>query len=174
MKVLYLGEQTLRQPSQPIEHIDDALHELIRNMFITMEEDRGIGLAAPQIGKNIRLFVVKIDDGVERVFINPLIIGTSEKQCSFEEGCLSIPQIYADVTRPESVTVQYQDINGRRKKIEASGLLARVIQHEYDHLEGILFIDRLAENEREALVDRFIQKQERAKQRAAKKRVHIS
>lgn len=173
MKVLYLGEKTLQLPSQPIEHIDDALHELIRNMFITMEEDRGIGLAAPQIGKNIRLFVVKIDDGVERVFINPLIIGTSEKQCSFEEGCLSIPQIYADVTRPESVTVQYQDINGRRKKIEASGLLARVIQHEYDHLEGILFIDRLAENERDALVARFIQKQERAKQRVTKKRVHI-
>lgn len=172
MKVLYLGEQTLRQPSQPVEHIDNAVHELIRDMFITMEEDGGIGLAAPQIGKNIRIFVVKIDDGIERVFINPLIIGTSEKQCSYEEGCLSIPKMYADVVRPESVTVSYQDSNGRHKTIEASGLLARVIQHEYDHLEGILFIDRLPEEKREALVAKFTQQQERAKKRKAKKRAH--
>ena len=170
MKVLYLGEETLRQPSQPVEHIDDALRELIREMFITMNTDQGIGLAAPQVGENIRLFIVKIDDGVERVFINPLIVGTSEKQCSYEEGCLSIPKMYADVIRPESVTVQYQDINGRRKTIEATGLLARVIQHEYDHLEGILFIDRLSEKERDELVAKFAQQQERKKQREAKKR----
>ena len=170
MKVLYLGEETLRQPSKPVEHIDDSLHELIRDMFITMDTDKGIGLAAPQVGKNIRLFIVKIDDGVERVFINPLIVGTSEKQCSYEEGCLSIPKMYADVIRPESVTVQYQDINGRRRTIEATGLLARVIQHEYDHLEGILFIDRLSEKERDELVAKFAQQQERKKQREAKKR----
>ena len=170
MKVLYLGDETLRQPSKPVEHIDDALHELIREMFITMDADKGIGLAAPQIGKNIRLFVVKIDDGVERVFINPVIVGTSEKQCSYEEGCLSIPKMYADVVRPEAVTVQYQDGNGRRKTMEATGLLARVIQHEYDHLEGVLFIDRLSETERDALVAQFTQQQQRKKHREEKKR----
>ena len=159
MKVLYLGEETLRQPSRSVEHIDDSLRELIREMFITMDTDKGIGLAAPQVGENIRLFIVKIDDGVERVFINPLIVGTSEKQCSYEEGCLSIPKMYADVIRPESVTVQYQDINGRRRTIEATGLLARVIQHEYDHLEGILFIDRMSEKERDGLVAKFFQQQ---------------
>lgn len=174
MKVLYLGEQTLREPSRQVERIDNTVQDLIRDMFITMEEDKGIGLAAPQIGKNIRIFVVKLDDGVERVFINPLIIGTSERQCSFEEGCLSIPNLYANVVRPESVTVSYQDTNGRRKTIEASGLLARVIQHEYDHLEGVLFVDRLPEKEREALISKFAQQQERAKKRKAKKRARAS
>ena len=86
MKVLYLGEETLQQPSLPVENIDAELHELVRDMFVTMEHDSGIGLAAPQIGKNIRLFIVKIDDGIERVFINPQIIATSEQQCSYEEG----------------------------------------------------------------------------------------
>lgn len=170
MEVLYLGDETLRQPSQPVQNIDDELRTVIQEMFITMDKDRGIGLAAPQIGKNIRLFVVKIDDGVERVFINPQIIGTSEKQCSYEEGCLSIPKMYAEVIRPESVTVQYQDAQGRRKTIEATGLLARVIQHEYDHLEGILFIDRLSEKDRNTIIEKFTQQQERKKQRAAKKK----
>lgn len=171
MEVLYLGEETLRQPSQPVKNIDDDLRTVIREMFTTMDTDKGIGLAAPQIGKNIRLFIVKIDDGVERVFINPHIIGTSEKQCSYEEGCLSIPKMYASVIRPESVTVQFQDMNGRRKTIEATGLLARVIQHEYDHLEGVLFIDRLAEDERNKIIEKFTQQQERKKQREAKKRM---
>lgn len=174
MEVLYLGEQTLRQPSKPVEHIDETLHNLVREMFITMERDEGIGLAAPQVGKNIRLFIVKINDGVERVFINPQIVATSEAQCSYEEGCLSIPKLYASVIRPESVTVQYKEINGRRKTMEASGLLARVIQHEYDHLDGLLFIDRLSEQERDALVAKFTRQQERRKQREAKKRMHIS
>ena len=173
MKVLYLGEETLRQPSKPVEHIDAELHELVRKMFITMDEDQGVGLAAPQIGKNIRLFIVKIDDGIERVFINPQIIGTSETQCSYEEGCLSIPKMYASVVRPESVTIQYKDMNGRRKTMEASGLLARVIQHENDHLDGILFVDRLAEKERNELIAKFTQQQERQKQRKAKKRISI-
>lgn len=173
MKVLYLGEQSLRQPSKTIEHIDEELRTLIRDMFITMDTDKGIGLAAPQIGKNIRLFIVKIDDGVERVFINPQIIATSERQCSYEEGCLSIPKMYASVIRPESVTVQYKDMDGRRKTMEAGGLLARVIQHEYDHLEGILFIDRLSEEERGELIERFTQRQQRKKQREAKKQAHI-
>ena len=159
MEVLYLGDETLRLRSQPVEHIDDELRTLVRKMFITMDTDKGVGLAAPQIGKNIRLFIVKIDDGVERVFINPHIIGTSEKQCSYEEGCLSIPKMYASVIRPESVT------------IEATGLLARVIQHEYDHLEGVLFIDRLAEDERNKIIEKFRQQQERKKQREAKKRM---
>ena len=172
MKVLYLGEETLRQPALPVESIDEELHELVRDMFVTMEHDSGIGLAAPQIGKNIRLFIVKIDDGIERVFINPQIIATSEQQCSYEEGCLSIPKQYASVIRPESVTVQYKDLQGRRKTLEARGLLARVIQHEYDHLEGILFIDRIAEKDRDALVEKFTKQQERKRQREAKKRQH--
>lgn len=170
MNILFLGEETLTQSSLPVETIDESLHELIREMFIAMEKDRGIGLAAPQVGKNIRLFIVKIDDGIERVFINPHIIATSERQCNYEEGCLSIPKIYASVTRPETVTVQYQDQNGRRKTMEASGLLARVIQHEYDHLEGILFVDRLPDAEKSELIDKFQRNQQKKLQRHAKRR----
>ncbi|MEL3906636.1 MAG: peptide deformylase [Treponema sp.] len=171
MNILFLGEETLQQPSLPVQTIDTSLHELIRDMFVIMEKDRGIGLAAPQIGKNIRLFIVKIDDGIERVFINPHIIATSERQCSYEEGCLSIPKVYASVTRPEAVTVQYQDLNGKRKTMEASGLLARVIQHEYDHLDGILFVDRLPETEKSELVDKFQRNQQKQAQRRAKRRM---
>ncbi len=173
MEILYLGEESLTQPSVPVEAIDDTLRELIADMFITMEDDNGIGLAAPQIGKNIRLFIVKIDDGVERVFINPQIVATSEAVCSYEEGCLSIPNLYASVIRPESVKVQYQDKNGRRKVLEASGLLARVIQHEYDHLEGVLFVDRLEEAEKERLVKKFQQRQMKKAKKSSKKRVRI-
>ncbi len=173
MKILYLGEESLKQSSEPVAHIDESLQNLIADMFVTMEEDNGIGLAAPQIGKNIRLFIVKIDDGVQRVFINPQIVATSEAVCSYEEGCLSIPKMYASVVRPESVTVQYQDQNGRRKILQATGLLARVIQHEYDHLEGVLFVDRLEEEEKQALIKKFKERQMKKAKRSAKKRVRI-
>ena len=173
MNVLYLGEESLRKVSEPVEDINDELRTLVREMFITMDADRGIGLAAPQIGKNIRLFIVKIDDGIERIFINPQIIATSEEQCSYEEGCLSIPELYAPVVRPESITIQYKDINNRRKTLEADGLLARVIQHEYDHLEGVLFIDRLPEKEKNDMIEKFTRIRQRKAKREAKKRIAI-
>ncbi|MGP1577542.1 MAG: peptide deformylase [Treponema sp.] len=155
MNILYLGEESLRHTSQPVTVIDDSIQQLVQDMFIAMEKDKGIGLAAPQVGKNIRLFIVKIDDGIEWVFINPQIIGTSAEQTSCEEGCLSIPSIYAPVIRPAAITVQYQNMQGKHRVLEADGLLARVIQHEYDHLEGILFIDRLPEEQRNALIAQF-------------------
>lgn len=173
MNVLYLGEESLRKVSEPVADINDELRTLVREMFITMDADRGIGLAAPQIGKNIRLFIVKIDDGIERIFINPQIIATSEEQCSYEEGCLSIPELYASVVRPESITIQYKDINNRRKTLEADGLLARVIQHEYDHLEGVLFIDRLPEKEKNDMIEKFTRIRQRKAKREAKKRIAI-
>ena len=173
MNVLYLGEESLREVSEPVADINDELRTLVREMFITMDADRGIGLAAPQIGKNIRLFIVKIDDGIERIFINPQIIATSEEQCSYEEGCLSIPELYAPVVRPESITSQYKDINNRRKTLEADGLLARVIQHEYDHLEGVLFIDRLPEKEKNDMIEKFTRIRQRKAKREAKKRIAI-
>lgn len=173
MNVLYLGEESLRKVSEPVADINDELRTLVREMFITMDADRGIGLAAPQIGKNIRLFIVKIDDGIERIFINPQIIATSEEQCSYEEGCLSIPELYAPVVRPESIIIQYKDINNRRKTLEADGLLARVIQHEYDHLEGVLFIDRLPEKEKNDMIEKFTRIRQRKAKREAKKRIAI-
>ena len=169
MNILYLGEESLRHTSQPVAAIDDSIRDLVQDMFAAMEKDNGIGLAAPQVGKNIRLFIVKIDDGIERVFINPQIIGTSAEQTSYEEGCLSIPSIYAPVIRPAAVTVQYQNLRGRPVVLEAEGLLARVIQHEYDHLEGILFVDRLPEEQKAALVEKFEKRRARKIKRLKKR-----
>lgn len=158
MKVIQLGNETLRRRAEPVTDINDEIRELVREMFVTMENEEGIGLAAPQIDKSIRLFVVKADDGVERTFINPQIIATSQETESYEEGCLSIPKTYEDVIRPSAITVQAKNEKGRRFTIEADGLLARVIQHEYDHLEGILFIDRITAEKKEKIEQKFLKK----------------
>ncbi len=155
MEVMTLGEEVLRQKAQPVSEIDDTIRELVREMFVTMDEKDGVGLAAPQVGKSIRLFVIKVDDGVERTFINPQIVGTSQETCGYEEGCLSIPKSWENVTRPERVTVQALNERGRRFTLEADGLLARAIQHEYDHLEGILFIDRIDPAKKAKIEERF-------------------
>lgn len=156
MKVLQLGNETLRQKALPVEEINDEIRLLVRDMFETMEREEGIGLAAPQVDRSIRLFVVKADDGIERTFINPQIIATSQETESYEEGCLSIPKTYEDVIRPSAITVQAKNERGRRFTLEADGLLARVIQHEYDHLEGILFIDRIKADKREKIEQKFL------------------
>lgn len=143
MRILRLGEEPLRGISVPVEKIDEEITALADEMFAAMKRSDGIGLAAPQVGKNIRLFIVQIGKNEGMVFINPQIIATSEKLCTMEEGCLSIPGVFEEVVRPEAVTVQYTGMDGRKKIIEASGLLARVIQHENDHLDGVLFIDRI-------------------------------
>ncbi len=156
MKVIQLGNETLRQKALPVEDINDEIRLLIREMFETMILEDGIGLAAPQVDKSIRLFVVKADDGIERTFINPQIIATSQETESYEEGCLSIPKTYEDVIRPSAITVQAKNERGRRFTLDADGLLARVIQHEYDHLEGILFIDRIKADKKEKIEQKFL------------------
>ncbi len=158
MKVIQLGNETLRQKAIPVEEINDDIRSLVRDMFITMEEAEGIGLAAPQVEKGLRLFVVKSDDGIERTFINPQIIATSQETESYEEGCLSIPKTYEDVVRPSVITIQAKNEKGRRFTLEADGLLARIIQHEYDHLEGILFIDRISADKKEKIEQKFLKK----------------
>ena len=128
----------MREVSKPVEKIDENIKSLIDEMFVTVKKENGIGLAAPQVGENIRLFIVFINEQ-KYVFINPEIIETSQEMCLMEEGCLSIPKVYDDVMRPSAVKVQFLNIDGKIKTIEASGLLARVIQHENDHLNGVLF-----------------------------------
>ncbi len=158
MEVLRLGNETLREKAVPVGEITDEIRALATEMFATMEKADGVGLAAPQIGKSIRMFVLKADDGVKRVFINPQIIETSQETCSYEEGCLSIPKYYEDVIRPERITVQARNENGRRFTLEADGFLARVIQHEYDHLEGVLFIDRIDPAKKAKIEEKFLKK----------------
>lgn len=158
MTVRILGDPVLREKAAQIEDINDEIRDLAREMLIVMKETDGIGLAGPQIGISRRIFVVRADDGIDRVFINPQIIGTSTETCGYEEGCLSIPGYYEDVTRPERVTVQAQNEKGRRFTLEADGLLARVIQHENDHLDGTLFIDRIDPAKKDKIVQKFQKK----------------
>lgn len=147
--VLY-GDPVLRQPTAEIEHGTD-LKELIRDMFETMEHAQGIGLAAPQIGKSIRVFVVdgtsmEDEPGMEdfrKVFINPVILNELGNDWEFEEGCLSIPNIREPVARKEQLHIRYYDEDWNLHEEAYHGLKARIIQHEYDHIEGKLFIDYL-------------------------------
>lgn len=153
LEIFTLGDEVLRQKADKVTVFDSALEMLIEAMFDTMIEADGIGLAAPQIGASQRFFVVDTRrPGEKMAFINPVILETSQELVPHEEGCLSIPGLFCEVMRPESITVQAQDVTGKPFTLKASGLLARVIQHEYDHLEGILFIDRVDEETREKLV----------------------
>ena len=155
MQILKMGDEVLRRNCLPIEQIDENLRVLISEMFITLKKSNGIGLAAPQVGYNFRLFIVKLDDMDGMTFINPQIIQTSEAVCTMEEGCLSIPKIYEKVIRPKEITLQYMDIDGRKQLLTAGGLLARVIQHENDHLNGVLFLDRIDDAKKEKAIAKF-------------------
>ena len=144
MRITKLGEEILRKVAEPVkpEEITDEFRAFINEMFDAMIEADGVGLAGPQAGISKRIFVVIADDDVRRVFINPQIISTSSELCDYEEGCLSIPKVYESIRRPAKVTVQALNEKGRPFTLEADGLLARIIQHENDHLDGKLFIDR--------------------------------
>lgn len=147
------GSQKLRNESTEIDRDYPDIKKLIEDMFLTMEVCSGVGLAAPQIGKNIQLFVIDCspwgDDNPElvdykRVFINPEIYEESEETDLFEEGCLSVPGIHENVRRPIAIRMSYLDENFEEHDEEFTGLPARVIQHEYDHIEGMVFTDHLS------------------------------
>ena len=142
----------------PIADMNGDVFRIAADMLEAMKEGRGIGLAGPQVGLLMRLFVIQLDRDQARVFINPSIIQTSEELTEYEEGCLSVPGMYAEVIRPAEVRVQAWNERGRPFTIDADGLLARVILHEYDHLEGTLFIDRLPQMKRDRLVGMYEKK----------------
>lgn len=144
MKIYKLGEEVLRKKCVPVEpeEINDEMRNLFSEMFDTMVEAEGVGLAAPQIGISKRFFVVEADDGIRRVFINPQIVYTSSTLSDYEEGCLSLPGFNEVIRRPEKVTCSAINEFGKPFTLEADGLLARIIQHENDHLDGIVYIDR--------------------------------
>lgn len=144
-KIIYLPDPRLRKVSTPVDTFDDQLHTLIDDMFETMYDARGVGLAAPQIGINIRLSVVDTSDDKsgQLVLVNPEIIA-SEGQAEYQEGCLSVPGVYDTVRRAEKVTLRAQDRHGEFYELEADGLLGECFQHEIDHLNGKLFVDMLS------------------------------
>jgi len=152
MKLVIHPDQFLREKSSRIEDIDGEVLELAQQMIETMHEARGIGLAGVQVGVLKRLFVTHVSRDKPRVFINPTIIETSVELDDYEEGCLSIPAIYADVTRPESISIQAWNEKGRPFTISIDGVLARVVQHEFDHLNGVLFLDHLNDETRDRVM----------------------
>jgi peptide deformylase len=155
MDIITLGNEVLRQKAEPVKPIDGEYQQIAEEMIETLHDSKGIGLAGPQIGLLKRIFVVHIEDDKPRVFINPSIIETSPEQVKYEEGCLSIPGIWAEVVRPGKIKVQAWNEKGRPFTLEAEGLLGRAIQHEYDHLEGVLFIDRLSEPKRNRVLIKY-------------------
>ena len=169
LDIVKLGEDILRQKAQPVAEVNDEIRQLAEDMFETMIEADGVGLACPQIGKNLRMFVLIADDDVRRIFINPQIIKTSEEMGDYDEGCLSIPQVYETIKRPVRVTVQALNEQGKPFTLDADGLLARIIQHEYDHLDGIVFIDRGDKDFAEKTSAQFAKRRERAEQKRKEK-----
>jgi len=152
MDIVTLGDPILRRSSEAVQDLDGALESFTQEMLQAMHSGRGIGLAAVQVGSLIRVFVTHVLDDEPRVFINPQIVETSVDQWKYEEGCLSIPGLNADVVRPSGVKVQAWNAKGKPFTIDAEGILGRVILHEYDHLDGVLFIDRISKGKRERLL----------------------
>ena len=148
-----LGSPVLREASAPVAEVTEEVRRLVDDMFETMDAAEGVGLAANQIGQALRVAVVDAD-GERFAMINPMIVEASGKE-SEEEGCLSIPEVYAEVTRPERVVLEATGRDGVRYRLEADGLKARAIQHEIDHLDGILFLDRLSPMKRRLLVAKY-------------------
>lgn len=170
MEVVIIGDEVLRQKCKPVEKVTDELINITEQMFTIMEKKDGVGLAAPQVGILERFFIVKSDDNIRRVFINPQIIKTSKETGPYDEGCLSIPGEYESIIRPISVTVQALNEKGKPFTLEADGLLARIIQHEYDHLEGILYIDRGDQFTKFKIEQKF---KHRAEKRLAKEKARL-
>ena len=165
LDIYKLDDEVLRENTESVKSFDSALKMLVDAMFETLTEADGVGLAAPQVGVSKKFFIVDLHEGEKGkfVFINPEIIETSIEEGPYEEGCLSIPGFYRDVIRPLRVKVQAQDLDGKHFTIDASGLLARVIQHENDHLNGTLFIDHLSEDERERVIKAYSKKNKKRK-----------
>jgi peptide deformylase len=157
--ILILPDKRLRLVSDPVTRIDRGIRALVDDMFETMYDAPGIGLAAIQIGEPRRVVTMdlaKNDAPPEpRVFINPEIVARSEETAVYEEGCLSIPEIYEEVTRNATVRVKFLDLDGKEQELDASGLLATCLQHEIDHLNGVLFIDHISKLKRDRIVKKF-------------------
>ena len=164
--IITLPDPKLRLVSKKIERVDDSLRRLIDDMIETMHEAPGVGLAAIQVAEPIRLLVVDVAKKEEapdpQAFINPEIVWSSEERSTYEEGCLSIPEYYAEVERPASVRARALVREGKLREILAEGLLSTVLQHEIDHLNGVLFIDHISKLKRDRVIKKFQKAAKRA------------
>lgn len=147
--IVTFPDERLKVRSEEVAEINDDIKNLVKDMFRMMYLHRGVGLSAVQIGVNKRIFVMDIPKKGQMVMINPVIKDMSKETSTYVEGCLSLPEISAEVERPKIITLEYTDIKGKRQTLTTKGgMLSTCIQHEYDHLDGILFIDRLSPEER--------------------------
>ena len=176
LPIVEVPDPRLRQISSPVEKVDDEVRALIRDMFETMYDAPGIGLAAIQVGVPKRILVIdlqepEVEDGPPvkdpRVFINPEILTHSDDEVPYLEGCLSVPDQYAEVERPDHIRARWLDQNGKAHEEQLDGLLAVCLQHEMDHLEGILFIDHLSRLKREMVLKKLAKMRKEQGKKAA-------
>jgi peptide deformylase len=157
--IIKIPDKRLRLVSEPVKKIDAEIKALVADMFETMYEAPGVGLAAIQIAVPKRIVTIdtakKDDPKAPQVFINPEVVWSSEEKGTYEEGCLSIPEYYEEVERPAKVKVKYLDLDGKEREVEANGLLATCLQHEIDHLNGVLFIDHISKLKRDRVIKKF-------------------
>ncbi len=161
LQIVHYPHPTLRRKTKPVRRVDVELVRIVRQMFGLMYANNGIGLAAPQVDLPLRLFVVNLsgkpDEGEEFVFINPVLSKPKGNEES-EEGCLSFPELWGLVTRPKLITVDAYNLRGEEVRLNLNGMLARVVQHEYDHLDGVVFVDRMTTTARakaQPMLDEF-------------------
>ena len=157
--ILIIPDKRLRAVSKPVAKIDAATRKLVEDMFETMYAAPGIGLAAIQVGEPKRVITLdlakKDEEKDPRVVINPELVWTSDEKSAHEEGCLSIPEFYEEVERPKAIKVKFLDLDGKPQELEATGLLATCLQHEIDHLNGVLFIDHISKLKRDRVIKKF-------------------
>jgi peptide deformylase len=167
-EIIKLPDPRLRLVSKPVNGVDTEVRALVADMLETMYAAPGIGLAAIQVGvpqRVITLDLAKKDEPkAPQVIINPELVWASEELSTYEEGCLSIPEIYEEVERPAQVKVRYTDLDGNVHEVEANGLLATCLQHEIDHTNGVLFIDHLSKLKRDRIIKKFIKAAKRAEE----------
>jgi peptide deformylase len=168
--IVILPDPRLRLVSEPVSMVDREVRKLVDDMFETMYDAPGIGLAAVQLGVPKRVVTLDLAKGdapkEPRVYVNPQILWASEERSTYEEGCLSIPEYYEEVERPAQVKVRFQSLEGETHEVEANGLLATCLQHEIDHLNGVLFIDHLSKLKRSRVIKKF----DKAAKRAAEEK----
>ena len=165
-EIIILPDKRLRQVSEPVKAVDAEVRALVDDMFETMYKAPGVGLAAIQIAVPKRVITVdtakKDEPDNPQVFINPEIVWSSDEKNTYEEGCLSIPEYYEEVERPAQVKVRYMDLHGKPQEVDATGMLATVLQHEIDHINGVLFIDHISKLKRDRVIKKFTKAAKRA------------
>ncbi|MBV8191919.1 MAG: peptide deformylase [Alphaproteobacteria bacterium] len=171
LPILTAPDPRLKKKSKPVDAVDDALRRLMDDMLETMYAAPGIGLAAPQVGVLKRLVVLDIDREEVKTgplfLVNPEIVEASDEDATYEEGCLSVPEHYSDVARPAKVRVRYLDRDGKQQEMACEGLLATCVQHEIDHLDGILFIDHISALKRNMILRKLLKARKEKEREAA-------